>query len=339
LINGNEKWVGFVGGGYNGANCLGGGACDTRGKGFFVIDLIDGSVLWSYTYNNDTNMVYSMPAPPTIVDSDSDGFIDTAYMGDMGGNMWRFDFCLLSNALSPNPLKSSSCSTSNWSGGRFFAPSSTRPIYTSASVSKCSGLGGPTWVYWGTGDKTDPTASGTQEYFYAVIDECINEKCVVDAGTGNCTGPCPAVDPGTLATLTGTALWDPQSNPNGYRIQLSTSEKVLSDPAVFGGVIYFTSFTPTNTTDPCEQGGDANLYAFKCTTGGGLFSGSRSTSIGTGIPSAPVISLKPGGGAADLYVTVSGGGGTGASTSRVNMNPPGVSNRTNIIYWRDQRIQ
>ncbi len=36
-INGNEKWVGFIGGGNNLSSCSGGG-CDIRGKGFFVVE-------------------------------------------------------------------------------------------------------------------------------------------------------------------------------------------------------------------------------------------------------------------------------------------------------------
>ena len=63
--------------------------------------------------------------------------------------------------------------------------------------------------------------------------------------------------------------------------------------------------------------------------------------IGTGISSAPVISLKPAAERTtpDLYVTTSGGGGTGAQTQRVNINPPGAANRTNMLYWKDKRVE
>ncbi len=91
-IDGNEKWVGLLGGGHQLSVCSG-GDCDKRGKGFFVIDLSNGNVLWSYTRADDAAMDYAMPAPPTMVDADLDGFIDTAYIGDLGGNIWRFKFC------------------------------------------------------------------------------------------------------------------------------------------------------------------------------------------------------------------------------------------------------
>jgi Tfp pilus tip-associated adhesin PilY1 len=313
-----EKWVGFIGAGYNGGDCTGGGACDTRGKGFFVIDLADGSVLWSYTRYNDANVTHSMPAQPAIVDTDNDGFVDRVYLGDLGGNMWRFKFCRAADMPS--------CGTSNWSGGMFFdsATGAIRPIYTGAAVTKDTG--GNLWVYWGTGDKTDPTGPNAQEHFYAVIDR-------------------DQTDPANLQIdnlMQDTDVWNYTGKPDGYRIQLAGGgQKILAEPTVFGGVVYFTTYTPSTGSDPCEQSGTASLYAVKYATGTGALAGNaRSMGVGAGIPSAPVLSLKPGaGGTADLYVTVSGGGSTGASTSRVNMNPPGVSNRTNMLYWLDKRLQ
>ncbi|MEI7638483.1 MAG: hypothetical protein WCJ37_14325, partial [Syntrophus sp. (in: bacteria)] len=63
------------------------------------------------------------------------------------------------------------------------------------------------------------------------------------------------------------------------------------------------------------------------------------------IPSAPVISMSPGGTRADLYVTTSGtGSGTGsgtttdASTQR-KLTPSSTVSRTNMLYWKDLRIQ
>ncbi len=322
-----EKWVGFIGAGYNGGDCSGGGACDTRGKGFFVIDLANGSVLWSYTKYNNTNMNYSLPAQAAIADTDNDGFIDTAYVGDLGENMWRFKFCSRPDPYSTDPLKSASCGTSNWVGGMLFdsaAVSGIRPIYTSAAVTKDSG--GNLWVYWGTGDKTDPTSPSAQERLYGVKD---NDR----------TSTYGVSDLENL--VTGT--YDPTSTTKvGYYIGLpGHGEKILADPTVFGGVVYFTTYTPAYANDPCEQSGLASLYAVQYATGAGALSGgARSMSVGTGIPSAPVLSLKPGSeGTADLYVTVSGGGSTGSSTSRVNMNPPGASNRTNMLYWLDRRLQ
>jgi Tfp pilus tip-associated adhesin PilY1 len=319
-----EKWVGFIGGGYNASDCKGGGGCDGRGKGFYVVDLSNGQILWSYTHaDNPDNMDYSIPGTPAIVDTDNDSFVDTAYIGDLGGNMWRFKFCRASDM----PNCAISGQTTNWGGGLFFDASSgqIRPIYTSPAVAKDSL--GYIWVYWGTGDKTDPTAANAQEHFYGVRDLDRNATYTIS-------------DIQNITADNRTYAYDPDKA--GWRIQFTgQGEKMLADPAVFGGVVYFTTYTPAHGNDPCEQAGAANLFVVDYVTGtGGLPDSARSMYLGTGIPSAPVLSLKPGSsGIPDLYVTTSGGSGSAASTQRVDFSPPGAANRTNMLYWKDMRVQ
>lgn len=329
-INGNEKWVGFVGGGYNASDCAGGGGCDTRGKGFYVVDLSDGSILWSYTHATDGNMDYSLAASAAVADTDNDGFLDTAYIGDLGGSMWRFKFC--------TSAQGSTCNTSNWSGGYLYnAPSGEiRPIFATPAVSK-DGQGN-LWVHWGTGDKTDPTAANAQERFFAVKD---NDRTTSSVGTSS------------LENLTNEgSTYSDSPTKRGWFFNLpGLGQKVLSDATVFGGVVYFTMYVPPRGQDPCSQSGEAKLYGLNFTTGAGVLTtggggggGSttpvRSITIGTGIATTPVVSFKPlGAMPPDLYVTVSGGAGSSASTTRVNFDPPTLTNRTNLLYWKDRRLE
>jgi Tfp pilus tip-associated adhesin PilY1 len=240
----------------------------------------------------------------------------------MGGNTWRFKFCRNGDM----PDCGVSGETTNWSGGLFFDSSSgnIRPIYTMPAVAKDNA--GNLWVYWGTGDKTDPTASNAQEHLYGVKD---NDR----------TSTYTVSDIDNITTASGT--YDASSGRVGYRILLTGGgQKMLADPTVFGGVVYFTTYTPPSGSNPCEQGGVSSLFAINYATGGGaLEGGARSMAVGTGIASAPVVSLPPDSGPPDLYVTTSGGGGASASTQRVNITPAGALNRTNMLYWWDQRIQ
>jgi Tfp pilus tip-associated adhesin PilY1 len=316
-VGGNEKWVGFIGGGVYAPNQT------HSGKGLFVVDLVDGTILWSYTRANTTDLDKTIPAPPAIVDTDNDGFVDMAYIGDTGGNMWRFKFCKAADG--------DTCSTSNWTGGRLFGATSSsgiRPIYTLAAVAKDDA--GNFWVYWSTGDKTDPTAANAQEKIFAVKDTDFTSMRGGD----------------DLQNITTEGGVYNDSSKYGYFINLTGSgEKMLSDVTVFGGVLYVATFTPEQSNNPCVQGGTAKLYGVGATSGAGaLATGAttppRSMTIGTGIASAPVISLKPGSaGTPDLYVTTSGGGASNAQTQRVNISPPGLVNRTNMLFWRDERIQ
>jgi type IV pilus assembly protein PilY1 len=303
------------------AHCPGGEDCDTRGKGFFVIGLFDdastgnGKVFWSKTRGDNASMNYAMPTPAALVDTDNDGFIDTAYIGDLGGNIWRFKFC--------TTAMGNSCSTADWSASLLFnAGGSGRPIYSVPAVARDAY--GSQWVYWGTGDKVNPTTSGTQDRFFAVKDA-------------------DRTSTWTLSDLENisSSVYTDNATKKGWYMNLPTSEKVLADATIFGGVAYFTSYSPGSAGgDACAQAGAANLYAVNYVTGSGsLTSNARKTTLGVGIPTAPTISLNPAGTRPDLYVTLSGGAGTSASTIRAPVSPPYVTNRTNILLWKDSRIQ
>lgn len=348
LINGNERWVGFIGAGGFEYSCSGGQPSEPTyaGKGFFAVDLRTGDILWSFTNGaassstTSPDMQYSIPAPPAIVDTDNDGFVDTAYVADLGGNMWRFRFC--------NAGSSSSCGTSSWAGGLAYKQSSgqIRPVYTAAVLSRDSS--GNTWLYWGSGDKQCPTDANAQERFYAMKDN--PQTC---ASTSDCSNPnadsatCQAGRCSYRFTFNSfdnlTSLGQTYGGvKQGYSFNFSGSgEKMLSEPTVFNGVVFFTTFTPqASNVNVCATGGSASIYAVDFDSGAGTLSGGqRGQSLGQGIATGPTVSLRPDGSGVDLYVTLSGSGNVGEETKKVPINPNLPDNRSNIIYWRDRRAQ
>ena len=316
-VGGAEKWVGFIGGGHNYSSCTGTG-CDTRGKGFFVVELSTGNVLWSHTLADNSDMAYAMPGTPTMIDSDNDGFIDLAYIGDLGGNLWRFKFCSDADGVS--------CSTGNWTGSRLFARESRHR----ARLRRPDG---------------DP---GRQRQHLALLGHRRQGRA---HRRGQRHGPVlrrEGQDP--VRHGPGQQPREHHEQHLHRRLQqeaagTSTSrgagEKCLSDSSIFGGQVYFTTYTPASgMSDPCSQAGTAKLYAVSYISGAGsLTGGSRSMTLGVGIPTAPVLSMNPYGSTPDLYVTVSGGAGIGSNTQKANVSPPSIANRTNILHWRDRRIQ
>ena len=429
-IAGNERWVGFIGGGFNNANCESSTNCNatgesTAGKGFFVVDLSDGTILWSFTHGatatSTTNpaMDFSAPATPLPLDLDNDGFIDTVYMGDMGGNMWRFRLCprdavcykcgldtYYNEAPTGYTDPCGTCDTSSWSGsllyqttaverGSGLTPASTshKQIFTVPTATKDAS--GYVWVYFGTGENNDPTVkptdtSNTKNRLYGIKDTTYNRygatsSCTTD--TTNCTGRgcidgfcfgspvtnCSTYCPGAARTTTNltditstSTTYENTSSTYGWYINLSTNtltrsdgttivspmgEKMISDPTVFGGVVFFTTHVPDQEVgSACGESGDAFLYGIKYIPegggGGGAFesggSVSRTKYVGHGIGSAPVMSMRPGGGGGagttDIYATASGGAGTSALTQKLG-NAPTTASMTNILYWKDRRMQ
>ncbi len=253
-IGADEKWVGFIGGGHKVSSCSGAADCDARGKGFFVIDLATGSILWSFNRNSAGGgaMNNALPAMAAVIDSDMDGFADKAYVGDLGGNIWRFSFCKASDG--------DGCTTADWNGSLLFQrDANTGPVYYAPAVAR--DVVGDIWVYWGTGDRLEPLAR--KEYkdgFFAVRDQ----------------GKSTPMTIGNLQNISGaTQQFTELDTKDGWYILLGgQGEKVLANPTVFGGVAYFTTYTPESAGgDPCEQAGHARLYGISYIDGAGSFTG------------------------------------------------------------------
>jgi hypothetical protein len=320
-IGADEKWVGFIGGGHRASSCSGAADCDARGKGFFVVDLATGSILWSFNRNSPGGgaMNHALPATAAVIDSDMDGFADRAYVGDLGGNIWRFSFCKASDG--------DGCTTAHWKGSLFFQrDANTGPVYTAPAVAR--DVVGDIWVYWGTGDRLEPLAR--KEYkdgFFAVRD----------------LGKPVPLTSGNLQNISGaTQQFTELSAKDGWYILLGgKGEKVLANPTVFGGVAYFTTYTPESEGgDPCEQAGTARLYGISCLDGAGSFTGGeRSTYLGKGISSAPLVSAGSEAGKGAMFGGVSGGSNTDGTPWKGPSTLKWPENRTHLLHWRDARMR
>jgi type IV pilus assembly protein PilY1 len=332
-VSGNEQWVGFIGGGYDNSND------DKKGKGFFVVNLANGKILWSYTNYNNSAMSY-IPGAAAILDKDGDGFIDTAYIGDLAGNIWKFSFC-------PDLWSGSSpCSTTDWTATQLFnSQGSKTPVFNTPVIAKDPGY---YWVFWGTGDRAYPNNSGAQNSLLGVKDQ----------------NPSSPYTVGTLENITTSGKVQ-DTTKNGWVINLTGQERVLADATVFGGMVFFTTYTPPSGTSICGAVGDAALYGVammpvsiggvRYDPGKGVFSqaGLRKVGLGKGVASTPVVSLKPLGGSSssttssnpDLFITVSGGAGTLAQVQSGSQIPEvanvlsGAGPSATVLHWKDLRVQ
>jgi type IV pilus assembly protein PilY1 len=307
------KLVAFIGGGYdenqdNDPVTLN----DVKGRAVYVVDLLTGSRIWSYSYANDTQMKYSIPSDIARVETNGDGLIERLYVGDMGGRMWRFDI--------------GNSDMNQWTGKIIFnsnpGSSDRRKIFYPPDVTL--ERGNYDMVFFGTGDRENPKETVVQNRLYAIKDQNSSE-ILTETSLINVTN-----DMTTLNAL---------SSKGGWYIQLGGSgEKSLSPSVIFYGVIYYTTFTPT-----FDPGGDicvlkeglGKLYALKYQTGSAAFNfddsldgvitqrTDKSETIGPSIPSGVILTFL--GGQAVAYVGVGGG----------VYIPPLPSNKTLIpINWR-----
>jgi len=320
-VGSHEKWVGFIGGGHRLTPCSGSADCESRGKGFFAVDAVTGNILWSFNRQSPGGGLMTDPLPATaaVIDSDMDGFADRAYIGDLGGNIWRFTFCRAADG--------ETCTTADWKGSLFFRRDGlTGPVYFAPAVARDAA--GNLWVYWGTGDRLEPLAAGeTRDGFFGVRDRGASEPRT-RADLQNISG----------ATQRFTA---PDTRDGWYILFGGKGEKLLATPTVFGGVAYFTTYTPeSGAGDPCEQAGHARLYGISYLDGAGAFAGAeRMIALGRGIASGPLISEGPEAGRGGMFGWVSGGDGVSAEPWKGVPAPKWSESRTHLLRWRDTRIR
>jgi len=336
-INGLETWVGVIGGGYNGAQAPG----DLRGKGIIVFDLRNGTPIWSYTYADNTDMTYAIASKVSVVDSDNDGYLDRGYVGDVKGNVWQIKFCTAKDYAS-----NASCGTSSWRGGLLFDKvdgSDKYPFYHAPTV--VWDRAGDLWMYGASGDITDPNGMAPASWVYGIKPlKCVNTT------TGD-PSPCQRNNLSSITSSSNTYC-DESEKPAGWAMNLAgQSEKVLAAPWAFNSVLYFTSYIPKGSSDAtCTKTGTSSLYAISiesgtstldCSIGQGLIDGSggRSTTIGAGIASGGAISYGPGASTPNIFITISGAGGQEGGTLMSDFVPPSPATRTNLIYWKDKRLE
>ena len=290
-----DKWVAFIGGGYDtNQDNIPVSANDTKGRAVYVIDIESGTLVWSYSYAKNTNMKYSIPSDIARVDTNGDGYIDRFYVGDMGGQMWRF------NVGDPN--------SANWTAKIIFdsnhGSSNKRKIFYPPDVSLEKG--NYEMLFFGTGNREAPKNTTVVNRIYAIKDKnpssVLTENDLLDVTDDLLQDP-------SATSTQKTTVMNALSTKNGWFIKLdqNAGEKVLSNSVLFYGVIYYTTFTPEfgDPADPCFLSeGKGRLYGLNYKTGEAVFNldgtsigglditeEDRSKIIGPSIPSGVIITF------------------------------------------------
>jgi type IV pilus assembly protein PilY1 len=331
-----------------------------KGRGIYAIEIAtldsggvpsftnSGNKVWGYTYGStvtsttnaktDPNMKFSIPSEISAQDSNHDGYTNRLYVGDTGGQVWRFDV--------------GSSSTSSWTGRRLFNLSANSTAGTSGSGIKffykpsIVEESAYTMLYLGSGDRAHPLNRDADlvDAFYALKDE--GQTSTLDEGNLTDVTADLLQDPSTTAA-TASAILASLDSSYGWYIKLDQNhgEKVLAAPTVFNKVAYFTTYAPdvVIVPDPCKPGneGTARIYAVNYLTGESVLDydpgndtatdevlqrSDRVMSLGVGIPSGIVLVINPGG---QLKALIGVGGViAGADPKKGGSIVP--------IYWRQK---
>ncbi|MBW2235134.1 MAG: hypothetical protein JRG85_06990 [Deltaproteobacteria bacterium] len=355
-----ERWVAVVASGYStkgDPNHIDYDAThdeDTsrEGRAIVMLDLKTGKVLAAQFYHHDATdsdlgtseggveeMRYALASTPAVIDSDFDGFADLIYVGDLGGNVWKW-VIRDPGVDTINPTVDDTKFQSNWTFGKFFqAPSAT----IGATTYYKSFFFPPTLVYYGSqlwvtigsGERANPSWPGAD-----ALDDSENNRLYVFKDPNRYGLPNsdldgdsivdPVVFESHLADLTSTEGCASLSTL-GYYLLAREGEKFVTNIELIANLAFTGSFTPSGSGDPCEAGGSATLYAFKFFCGEGFYpqnSGAdeRRLELGDGVPTSPRLSL---GEENRMYLM------TSENALKSPPPPPIPKPGEGIFYWRE----
>ncbi|MBI3772292.1 MAG: hypothetical protein HY272_06300 [Gammaproteobacteria bacterium] len=279
-LNGTDRNVLIFGGGYDPAQDSNTTVQnDTMGRAVFIVDADTGAKLWQAGPAGSSNggnpnlvlsdMKYSIPSDVSIIDINHDGYADRLYVGDMGGQIWRFD------------LSTSNTGAGNLATAGVIAKlgdttvAGNRRFYYATDVSLSldkSNLN----IAIGSGWREHPLDTAVHDAFFIIRDTNIygpaldaNGSPVYTAITLSDLYDATANDIGQGVTTTSAAL----SGKKGLYIWLKDSagnfigEKVVAPSVTLAGMVLFTTYTPTaaaaNSCAPSQ--GVANFYLVNVT--------------------------------------------------------------------------
>lgn len=248
---------------------------DDVGNAIYIVNARTGALIWSASNTSGhtvqlTEMDYSMPSSVRVIDLqqdtygalvlDEDQLADQFFVGDMGGQVWRFH---INNGESGDDL----VTPAGTSGNGIFASvtddtgtvaqreAKARRFYHEPDVALIN-LGGELalTVNIGSGYRGHPLNETIEDRFYSFRTEqltkgdaetTLSENDLYDA-TAN------LVEVGTDAEK-DAAKSAFESAEGGWMIRLNTGgEKVLSRALTIDGKLYFNTYEPTTTPGSCS---------------------------------------------------------------------------------------
>ncbi|MGH7289506.1 MAG: pilus assembly protein [Myxococcota bacterium] len=347
-----ERWVAVVTGGYDKT----GDPNDhlsyipdaTKGRSIWVLDVKTGVPLASRKF--DTNgdcanpaaavnstaerqMCFAIASTPAVYDTDGNGLADVIYVGDLGGNLWKW---VIEAPLELSAATAAADADADWPFRKFFAA----PVYNDGSNDFYKSFyfppagtrkNGKIWLAIGSGERndltylSDPDTDDDNNRFYV-----LEEVDVFDQGSP--VQPLITEDP-DLTNLTNTNTCGSVAG-KGYFIVGSEGEKWVTNVEIFVGYVIVSSYIPQPSADPCEIGGLAFLWAFRVECGQGYFAGSsgsttRTQDIGAGLPTDPRVTVGPNGEGSNRVIVSKQGGDV------VNIEAPPGFPGSGMFYWRE----
>lgn len=342
-----EKWVAVVGFGYDPTSDPNltalYSATSLKGRGVMMIDIATGQPLavrqYGTTATGDVaDMLYAMPSTPGVLDYDQDGFADLIYIGDLGGNIWKW----VVRAPGTADPSASELYQANWSFRKFFsddptrtAGAHTRSFFFAPSATIVRGI---MYLGIGSGERADLNCSSTLRgctllnNFYVLKDRDVWDQGTLSVIDGRAT-----TAGGKLTDVTAYEASCPAVEPKGFFFSVADGEKFVTNSEVFNSFFFISTFNP-DLTNMCEPSGKSTLYGFLAKCGQGFFGPPSSASpiagidrnldLGKGMPTDARLSIAPGKGGNRLIISKQDG-------QLINIDSGNADSEHGTLYWRE----
>ncbi|UUY10140.1 pilus assembly protein PilY [Pseudomonas sp. J452] len=244
---------------------------DQYGNAIYIVNAVTGALIWSgssevanasaQAHQNLSKMRYSMPSSVRAIDINRDGLADQFFVGDMGGQLWRF---FINNGSSTSslvsPADSASGSTADGviasvipaiTGGESDAQlkSNLRRFYNAPDIVLTSVYGGKTLaINIGSGYRGHPLDTGADDRFYSfrtpIIYTNASHNILTEEEMYDTT--LNLIQEGSAAQQADAAAAFAKSEGGWYIRMENDGEKVLAEASTISGMVFFNTYEPNN---------------------------------------------------------------------------------------------
>jgi len=244
---------------------------DSSGNMIYIVDAGTGELVYSLgkpgsgaTQDDFDAMKYSIPSDIRVLDIDGNGFGDSLFVGDLGGQVWRFDFNLYHSAGDGDLVQGgvmaalSGAKTNLSQNRRFFYEPDVALVRDNGERFLSIAIG--------SGWRSHPLNTKVKDRFYVLRS---NDVYNMPDGYGKET------DTDTWEPLKESDLTDVTSDVNatingyGWMLRLErTGEKVLGDAITVNSKVVFSTFLPEASVGDCSPAlGGGAVYAMRVSNG------------------------------------------------------------------------
>ncbi len=242
-------------------------ASDGVGNRLFMVDAMTGNLLW-YAGNtssanlNVSRMDHAIPSNLTVMDLDTDGYADRMYVGDLAGQLWRFD--ITNNASAANLVAGGVIASlgTHEDAAASHTAAENRRFYNAPDVAgvRAPGIQPFLNVAIGSGYRGHPLETQAHDKFYSVRDYGGFAKL-----TQAQYNALSIIRDSQLTNVTDLST-KPAANAVGWKLDLNApswqGEKVLVPSTTFQNQVLFTTYLPvrpqSNGQGTCSETIGAN---------------------------------------------------------------------------------